>query len=507
LHTSSVSPVRLIDLQLIPSESGMLGVIQASRHLGFVPKRVYFLADLPENAVRGAHAHKRLRQCIVCLHGAVTLEVMKGEHHSTLRLSDYRQGALLEPGCWRDLRDFTEGAVVLVIASEEYDEGDYIRSFEAFRAWEAQSAAQVPYLDLSRLDDEIGVETRLAIDRVLSSGVLIGGPAAVAFEQAFADFCGASFAVGVGNGLDALALALKARGVGPGDEVIAPAHTFVATALAISSVGATPVLVDIEPDTGLMAVDLCRQAVTGRTRAIVPVHLYGHPVDMDPIMVLAQQHDLFVLEDAAQAHGARYKGRRCGSLGHAAAFSFYPTKNLGAAGDGGAVVTDDEDLGAQVRKLANYGASTKYRHELMGANSRLDPLQAAILWVKLPRLDGWNARRREMAELYHQALADVPGLVLPAQRPWADPVWHVFAVRAPGRRDALLAHLRDQGVGANVHYPIPVHLQPCYAGLWREGQFPEAEAFCRETLSLPLDPMHEISEIERAAAAVRRFFS
>jgi dTDP-4-amino-4,6-dideoxygalactose transaminase len=310
--------------------------------------------------------------------------------------------------------------------------------------------------------------------------------------------------VGVGNGLEALSLALRAWNVGPGDEVIAPAHTFIATALAIDAVGATPVLVDVEPDTGLIDPRLVAEAITPRTRALLPVHLYGHPVDMDGLTAAAGH--LPIIEDAAQAHGALYKGRRCGALGEAAAFSFYPTKNLGALGDGGGIVFDDPARAFAARRLANYGSTAKYVHEALGTNSRLDPIQAAVLSVKLERLDAWNARRRTLAALYLDGLSDVDGLDLPAVRPWAEPVWHVFAVRAPGRRDALQAWLEAGGVGTNIHYPTPVHLQPCYAGRWRSGQFPVAEALGASLLSLPLDPSHTDSEIRFVIDRVRAFF-
>jgi dTDP-4-amino-4,6-dideoxygalactose transaminase len=327
------------------------------------------------------------------------------------------------------------------------------------------------------------------------------------FEGRFALYSGADHTVGLGNGLDALVLALKAWGIGPGDEVIVPAHTFVATSLAVDEVGATQVLVDVEPDTGLMDVSRVGALLTERTRAIVPVHLYGHPVDMDALRAVVGGRDIKILEDACQAHGARYKGRRCGGLGDAAAFSFYPTKNLGALGDGGALLTSDPTMAEAVRMTANYGSREKYRHELAGRNSRLDPLQAAVLAAKLDHLDAWNARRSQLALRYFLGLADVRGLDLPGVRAWAEPVWHVFPIRAPGVRDELQAFLAEGGVGTNIHYPIPVHLQPCYAGRWREGDYPVAEALGRSLLSLPLDPTHSEREIDFVIARLRAFFS
>jgi len=306
--------------------------------------------------------------------------------------------------------------------------------------------------------------------------------------------------VGLGNGLDALVIALRAWNIGPGDEVIVPAHTFVATALAVDEVGATAVLVDVEPDTGLMDMGRVAGLITERTRAIVPVHLCGHPADMDGLRVAIGDRHIKVLEDAAQAHGARYRGGRCGGLGDAAAFSFYPTKNLGALGDGGALVTNDPASAEAARMIANYGSREKYRHEVAGRNSRLDPLQAAVLAAKLDHLDAWNARRSQLALRYFLGLADLRGLDLPGVRAWAEPVWHVFPVRAPGVRDELQAFLAERGVGTNIHYPTPVHLQPCYAGRWREGDFPVAEALAKSLLSLPLDPTHTDREIDFVVA-------
>jgi|KBSSwiStaDraftv2_1062776.scaffolds.fasta_scaffold14127_2 dTDP-3-amino-3,4,6-trideoxy-alpha-D-glucose transaminase len=499
--------VRLIDLQLIPMPNGVLGVAEVSKHIGFAVHRMYFIKDVPPRQGRGGHGHKALRQCFVCLRGSVDLVVTKDGVTERLHLTD-TQAAVVDAGCWRDLNDFTNDAVVIVLASDEYDEADYIRDRAAFAEWEAGRLAidTVPYLDLRRYEREVGPQIELAIRRVLKSGALIGGPELAAFETSFAAYCGAEHMVGVGNGLDALVLALRAWGVGPGDEVICPAHTFVATALAIDQAGATPVLVDVEPDTGLMDVAKVAAAITPKTRAVIPVHLYGHPVDMDGLRAAIGSRDIRVLEDSAQAHGALYKGSRCGALGDAAAFSFYPTKNLGALGDGGAVTTTCAETARRVRRLSNYGSDVKYRHEELGTNSRLDPLQAAVLGVKLARLDAWNARRSQLALRYFLGLAHVRQIALPAVRPWAEPVWHVFPIRAGAHRDALKAHLEAHGIGVNIHYPTPVHLQPCYAGRWRAGDFPAAEALGTSLLSLPLDPFHSEPEIELVIRRIVEFF-
>jgi dTDP-4-amino-4,6-dideoxygalactose transaminase len=488
--------------------NGVLGVAEVSKHIGFPVHRAYYIKEVPKGQGRGGHGHRALRQCFLCLRGGVSLSVAKGGRRQTVRLGLKPQAAIVGAGAWRDLSDFSDDSVVIVLASDEYDEGDYIRDYNNFVRWEdsAEPVTSTPYLDLGRYAHEVGAEIELAIRRVIKSGSYIGGQEVARFEAAFADYCETRHAVGMGNGLDALVMALRAWGIGPGDEVIAPAHTFIATSLAIDEVGATPVLVDVEPDTGLIDVAKIRDRLTTRTRAIIPVHLYGHPADMDGLRAAIQGFDVKILEDACQAHGARYKGRRCGGLGDAAAFSFYPTKNLGAIGDGGALLTGDEAAAQAARRLANYGSSQKYRHDVLGRNSRLDPIQAAVLDVKLPHLDGWNARRGALAIRYFAGLAEISGLELPVVRPGAEPVWHVFPIRVAERRDELQAFLAERGVGSNIHYPTPVHLQPCYAGRWRKGEFPVAEALSGSLLSLPLDPTHTGPEIDHVIACVREFF-
>lgn len=502
---------RLVDFQIIDDARGRLGVVEAALHAGFVFRRFYFLTETRKNAVRGSHAHKRLRQCIVSLRGGVTIALRKGGKKTIYRLDTIGQGLVLPAGYWRDLYDFTPDALVGVLASDSYEEEDYIRDYDAFVDWEQSRVATVgvPYIELKRYYDVLGSEMERIISEVLQSGQYIGGESVDRFEKSFSKYCEASSAVGVGNGLDALMLALAAKKIGRGDEVILPANTFVATALAVTRLGAEPVLADIDPTTGLMDAAAVADAVTARTRAIIPVHLYGHPADMDPLLLIARGHNLFVLEDAAQAHGARYKGRICGSIGDAAAFSFYPTKNLGALGDAGAVTASDTKFIEAVRKLGNYGSTIRYRHDAPGWNSRLDPIQAAILSLKLRHIDKWNERRRYLANRYNEGLSDLDAVRLPSVQPWAEPVWHVFSIRVPEKyREPLREALTAQGIGTNIHYPIPVHLQPCYADLgWKQGQFRESEIISMESLSLPLDPLHQDVEIDRVIDAVRTFFS
>lgn len=330
-------------------------------------------------------------------------------------------------------------------------------------------------------------ELEAAFRRVLAGGSFILGAEVEAFEAEFAAYCGARHCIGVGNGLDALHLILRGYGIGAGDEVIVPSNTYIATWLAVSHAGARPV--PVEPLAATCNLDPARlaAAITPRTKAILVVHLYGQPADMDAINAVARQHGLKVIEDAAQAHGARYKGRRTGALGDAAGFSFYPGKNLGALGDGGAITTHDDHLAARVRALRNYGSHRKYHNEVKGLNSRLDELQAALLRVKLRHLDAWNTARGQLATMYLDGLA-ASALVLPVVPSWASPAWHLFVVRSR-QRDTLQQQLAQAGIGTLVHYPIPPHLQPAYADAgYQPGDFPVAEQLHRELLSLPMYP-------------------
>lgn len=346
----------------------------------------------------------------------------------------------------------------------------------------------VPFLDVHAGSAELRPELDAAYHRVMGSGRYLLGAELEQLESEFSAYCEAARSVGVANGLDALHLILRAYRIGPGDEVIVPSNTYIATWLAVSYAGATPV--PVEPDPRTFNLDPARIAcaITPKTRAILPVHLYGQPADMDPILAVARGHRLKVIEDAAQAHGARYKGRRTGSLADAAAFSFYPAKNLGAFGDGGAITTSDPELAERVRALRNYGSREKYHHDCQGLNSRLDELQAAFLRVKLRKLDEWNARRRAVAARYLSALSSAPPLELPFVPEYAEPVWHLFAVRHP-RRHELESSLAARGISTLIHYPVPPHLSGAYSAAgWKPGAFPIAEEMANSELSLPLGP-------------------
>jgi len=361
-------------------------------------------------------------------------------------------------------------------------------------------STSVPFGDLRRTYARHQPEFDDAIRRVLKRGWFVLGEELAAFETEFAQFCETGHAVGVGNGTEALQLALMAAGIGPGDEVITAALTAAFTALAISATGATPVFADVNPQTGTVDPPAVEAAITPRTAAIIPVHLYGQPADMDPLRAIAERHGLFLLEDAAQAHGARYKGHPVGTLGDAAAFSFYPSKNLGAFGDGGAVVTAEAGLAERVRMLRNGGQRTRYAHVLPGINSRLDELQAAILRVRLCHLAGDNERRRTIAGRYSAGLTG-SGLTLPVEADYAHHVYHLYVVRSP-RRDEMAAALRVQGIGSGVHYPTPLHLQEAYHALGgRRGDCPVAEQMAGEVLSLPLFPELADADVQQVIVA------
>ena len=347
---------------------------------------------------------------------------------------------------------------------------------------------KVPFLDIRLQNAPLRAEIRKAIDAVIESGAFAGGPFVEAFEKKFAAYCGVPYAVGVGNGTDALWISLLALDIGPGDEVITVPNTFMATAEAITYTGARPVFVDVEENNYTLDPARLKAAITPRTRAVIPVHLFGQMADMDPIMEVAREHGLHVIEDAAQAHGATYKGRPAGSVGDAGCFSFYPGKNLGAFGEAGAVVTHDAKIHGRLRMLRDHGQSRKYHHAMVGWNCRMDGIQGAVLEIKLRNLDAGNARRRAVASRYDAELRGVPGIVTPGRSASNEHVYHVYAIRAQ-QRDEVMRKLAEHGIGSGIHYPVPVHLQEAYASLGHaEGSFPIAERCAREFISLPMFP-------------------
>ncbi|QUC66715.1 DegT/DnrJ/EryC1/StrS family aminotransferase [Aristaeella hokkaidonensis] len=362
----------------------------------------------------------------------------------------------------------------------------------------------VPFVSFLPMERELDSDLRNAFNRVFTRSWYIEGQEDAAFEKAFSAFCGTKYCIGVGNGLDALMLILKALDIGEGDEVIVPSNTYIATALAVTYVGAKPVFVEPEMETFNIDPSRIEAAVTARTKAIMPVHLYGRACDMDPIMSIAAKYSLRIIEDCAQAHGATYKGRKVGTFGDAAGFSFYPGKNLGALGDAGAVVTDNEDIAVKVRALGNYGSDYKYHHIYKGNNSRLDELQAAFLSAKLPHLERMNAARRQIADRYLSEIKN-PAVILPLVSEEYVPVWHIFGIRC-SRRDELEKHLSSRGITTNKHYPIPMHLQECYRDLgFSEGDFPIAEEISRTELSLPMFYGMTDAEVQAVISAVNDF--
>jgi dTDP-4-amino-4,6-dideoxygalactose transaminase len=359
-------------------------------------------------------------------------------------------------------------------------------------------------IEFVRIKDEL-IEIEKAIQGVIKRGWFILGEEVENFEREFAHYLGVKYAVSVNSGSDALYLAVKALGIGPGDEVITVAHTFISTVDAITRNGATPVFVDIEPDTYCIDVTQIEEKITDRTKAIIPVHLYGHPADMDPIMEIAKRYNLYVIEDACQAHGAEYKGKKVGSVGHLGCFSFYPVKNLGAYGDGGMVVTNNEELAERIKMLRNYGQKKKYFHEFIGINSRLDEIQAAVLRVKLKYLDEWNNKRREIATLYNRALKRL-NVVTPVERDYAKHVYHLYVIRHENR-DKLQRYLLERGIQTQIHYPVPVHKQKAYLERHLQIKLTVTERICGEIVSLPIYPWINLEDVRVVIDTINSFLS
>ncbi len=506
---SDITVPTLVDLQKIdgPNDTCLI-VAQSGKEIPFYVRRNYFVVTGDKAQSRGAHAHKKLWQLMMVSHGEaqINFEGATGKHQFTL--DNCQQGIIVPPGFWRDIIMQPE-SVLSVLASDEYNEQDYIRDYDEFQQWLAreQTITHVPFLALDRCHENLRLPIEKALMQELSKNDFIKGDAVCEFEQNFARYCNVKHAIGCGNGFDALYLALRAQGIGENDEVIVPANSFVATALAVEHCGAKSVFIDCDNQSYGLDIEQLEQAITPNSKAIIAVHLYGVPLDMDRVMAIADKHHLFVLEDAAQAHGSDYKGRRVGSLGSAAAFSFYPTKNLGALGDAGAVVTDDDELARNIRLLGNYGSEVKYQYQQAGINSRMDSIQAAVLDIKLGLLDEWNHKRRLLAEIYHNELASCDGLHLPIIAPHVTPVWHLYPIRLKQTgteiREAFLNHLQQNNIGYGLHYPVPIHQTAAYN---RRQRFPNTENLAVSEVSLPMSPFLTKNEILHVCKIIRKFY-
>lgn len=500
-----------ISLQTIKKPDGSnIFIAENPESLPFNCRRQYIIKSTKSSHHGGAHAHRRLWQLFVCCHGTfkITLEGVDGTY--SFILDNPSTGVIVPPGYWRDY-EMQDNTVVSVLASDVYSEGDYIRDYHEFKKIinnkkQNNRNISVPFVALDRENSFFKQDFLSEMEKAIDTNNWILGDSVTNFETQFARYCGTRYAIGCGNGLDALSLALQAWGVGPEDEVIVPTNSFIATALAVSNIGAAPVLIDSLPQSGEIDIAAIEAAITPKTKAIIPVHLYGMPVDMDRIMDIAENHDLFILEDAAQAHGALYKDRRVGSIGHAAAFSFYPSKNLGALGDGGCVVTADGHLARKIRLIANYGSEKKYQHIEKGINSRLDSIQAAFLTHKLSHLDQGNRSRRKLAKLYYDKLSHISGFYMLPVPDDRMPVWHVFPVflESKQQRDALKVYLEKRGIATNIHYPVTIHESQAY----NTGQsLLNAENNSQRQLSLPISSFLSENEVLKVCDVVQEYFN
>ena len=489
---------------------GVLVPIELEALVPFAVRRLYFIAKADPLLPRGFHAHRRTREAMVCISGSCELRLRTRDGtEERITLNDPGQMVILEPHVWREMHHITRDAVLLVLASLPYDEADYIRDEAAFlQEPPAPAIAKVSSLDLGRENVAFQPALSEAVQRVVNSGWYVGGPEVKAFEEQWAAYCGVKHAVGVGNGLDAMELVLRAWGIGPGDEVIVPANTYIATWLAVDAVGARVVPVEPDPATFNITAETIEPALTSRTKVVLGVHLYGQSMDHRPIRQLCDRHGIKFLEDGAQGHGAMVDGVRVGAQGHAAAFSFYPTKNLGALGDAGAVTTDDPATAEAVARLGNYGSKVKYVNEVKGGNSRLDAIHAAALLAKLPALDAGSEHRRSIARRYQQNLGNIAGLQLPAPPSSAEAhVWHTYVVQCSDRQ-GLQAHLQQRGIQTLIHYPIAPFDQQAYAGYGLDpANYPISRTIHANCLSLPISATHTTAEIDYVCDAVAAFFA
>lgn len=481
------------------SSDNILSFIEA-RDIGFAPQRVYYLKNTDKTTQRGFHAHTKLKQAFIATSGSFVVELEGYGNKYCFTLDDPNKVLYVPAGYYRVIKNFSKNAVCLVLASDEYNEEEYIRDYQKFKIWEKEimKVMKVDYTHLDRELEFLEPQITIAFKKALQENQLILGPNVKKFEEEFAKYCGVKYAIGVANGLDALHLILKAMNIGSNDEVIIPSHTFIASALAVQSVGAKPVFIDVDIDTYNMDPSLIEEAITPNTKAIMPVHMHGLPCDMEKITLIAKKYNLKVIEDSAQAHGALVHKRKCGSFGQAAAFSLYPTKNLGCYGDGGIITTSDDLIAEKLYALRSYGSQIKYQHDLPGVNSRLDEIQAAALLVKLPYLDQWNKKRAEIASLYKSKLENLSQIILPLSSPGMTHIYHHFVIRLESKkgRDDLQKYLKTHGITTVIHYPTPLHLEKVFMQEGRLAKLRNSELFSDTALSLPISPFITHQEVE-----------
>jgi len=521
-HNSSF-PVRLTTFPSFVDRRGKLSFTEFDTGLPWMPKRFFVVYDTPDGELRGYHAHRTLHECLICVHGCVKVMVDNGTKRNEVMLDSPFKCLLVPPMTWLSQHYVKPGSVLIVLASEKHTPEKYIHDYGQFLELTAsspstisgpngeeednekclQSNIKVKFLDIKAINKPLESQFKAAFSRVLDSGCFILGPEVEAFEKEWAAFCGAKYCVGVGSGLAALLLLLMAAGIEPHHEVIVPSNTYIATVLAITHAGAKPVFVEPNPLTHTIDATGISSAVTENTHSIMTVDLYGQTSDMDPIIAIAKEHDLYVFADSAQGHGARYKGRIVGSHCDASCFSFYPGKNLGALGDAGAVVTSNPVLADRVKMLRNYGSRLKYYNDMKGVNERMDPLQAAMLRCKVPHLVGLNESRSSIASRYMAGLDGVKWLTLPLVPDWSSPCWHLFVINAHGHRDALGEHLKRCNVDTIIHYPVPPHMQKCFQDLnLPKGSLPIAEKLADGILSLPICPTLTDEQVDHVIKSV-----
>lgn len=496
---------KLIHSNLFNFSDGNMVVAECGSQIPFIIKRVYAISSGEDGRTGGAHAHKTLEQAFICLQGELSI-IFKDKLGNAFNFLLKADGKILyvPPGYWRDYK-LAPNSIISVMASDLYDDIECERNpNKFFEVSNENKINAVPFVPLDRENNLLRSELFTAFEEQLKSNDWVQGQAVFDFEKNFAKYCEAKYAIGCGNGLDALSLALKAFDIGVGDEVIVPTNSFIATALSVSNIGAKPIFVDGLVASGQMNLDTVKDKISSTTKAIIPVHLYGMPAEMDKLLSIASEHNLIVIEDAAQAHGARYKGTRVGSIGHAAAFSFYPSKNLGALGDAGCVTTNNKEVAKKVRMIANYGSVEKYKHEIKGLNSRLDSIQAKFLDIKLRNLDDWNAKRSKLADLYHANLSNIEGVTTLQINHGCEPVWHLYPIFLENldKRDRLNLFLNESMVTSSIHYPYAIHSTDAYK---LEQNYPVAQMNAHTELSLPISPFISEHEIQYVCIKIAEF--